>query len=92
MARARLIRLLRTELDLKPNDPNLAGEAGELFLQQGEDQKGLFWLHRALALDPRHAASHRALLAYYEHTNDPAKAAEHRRKLEDRESKIENRE
>jgi tetratricopeptide (TPR) repeat protein len=76
--RERLNHLLRAELERKPNDPDLAREAGELFLQQGEDQKGLFWLHRALALDPRHAASHRALLAYYERTNNPAKAAEHR--------------
>jgi tetratricopeptide (TPR) repeat protein len=79
--RDRLTRLLRTELNSKPNDPNLAQETGELLLQQGEDQKGLFWLHRALALDPRHAASHRALLAYYERTDNPAKVAEHRAAL-----------
>jgi tetratricopeptide (TPR) repeat protein len=79
--RDRLTRLLRVELDRKPDDPDLAEETGELFLQQGEEQKGLFWLHRALALDPRHAASHRALLAYYERTNNPARAAEYREKL-----------
>jgi tetratricopeptide (TPR) repeat protein len=79
--RDKLTRLLRTELERKPNDPDLAAEIGELLLQQGEDQKGLFWLHRALALDPRHVASHRALLAYYERTNNPAKAAEHRQQL-----------
>jgi tetratricopeptide (TPR) repeat protein len=78
----RLTRLLRTELDARPQDPDLAAEAGELLLQTGEDQRGLFWLHRALALDPRHAASHRALLAYYERTQNPAKAEEHRRKLD----------
>jgi tetratricopeptide (TPR) repeat protein len=80
--RDRLTRLLRTELAQKPNDPDLAQEAGELFLKLGEEQHGLFWLHRALAVDPRHAPSHRALLAYYERTNNPAKAAEHRQKLE----------
>ncbi len=80
-AAGRLIRLLRVELDRKPNDPDLAAEAGELLLQAGEDEKGLFWLYRALRLDPRHVASHRALLAYYERTNNPAKAAEHREKL-----------
>jgi tetratricopeptide (TPR) repeat protein len=77
----RLTRLLRTELDAHPNDPDLAEEAGELFLQMGEDQPGLFWLQRALALDPRHVASHRALIAYYERTNNPAKAEEHRQRL-----------
>jgi tetratricopeptide (TPR) repeat protein len=81
-ARDRLIRLLRMELERKPNDPDLAAEAGELFLGQGEDQKGLFWLHRALAFDPRHAASHRALAAYYERTGHPDRAAEHRRQLD----------
>ena len=79
--RGRLTRLLRTELDRKPNDPHLACEAGELLLQVGEEQRGLFWLHRALALDPQHAPSHRALLAYYERTNQPARAAEQRRQL-----------
>jgi tetratricopeptide (TPR) repeat protein len=79
--RERLIRLLRTDLDLKPNDADLAEEAGELFLQQGEDEKGLLWLHRALKLNPRHVAGHRALAAYYERTNAPAKAAEYRNKL-----------
>ncbi len=79
--RDRLSRLLRTELDAHPNDPDLAAEVGELFLQQGEDQRGLFWLNRALAIDPRQAASRRALLAYYERTNDPAKADEQRRML-----------
>lgn len=79
--RERLTRLLRTELAARPNDPDLAEEAGELLLHQGEDERGLFWLHRALALNPRHAAAHRALIAYYERTRNPAKAEEHRQQL-----------
>jgi tetratricopeptide (TPR) repeat protein len=79
--RDRLTRLLRTELSARPNDPDLAAEAGKLLLQLGEDERGLFWLHRALALDPRHAASHRALLAYYERTRNATKATEHRQQL-----------
>jgi tetratricopeptide (TPR) repeat protein len=78
----RLVRLLRVELDRSPNDPDLAAEAGELLLQAGEDEKGLFWLHRALKVSSyRNVASHRALAAYYDRTNNPAKAAEHREKL-----------
>jgi tetratricopeptide (TPR) repeat protein len=77
----RLARLIRVELDSKPKDANLAAEAGTLLLEVGEDQKGLFWLHRALALDPRHAASHRALAAYYERINNPGQATEHRQQL-----------
>jgi tetratricopeptide (TPR) repeat protein len=80
-AQARLTGLLRTELDRQPNNADLAAEAGALLLQAGEDQRGLYWLHRALLLNPHHAASHRALLAYYERTNNPAKAEEHRQML-----------
>jgi tetratricopeptide (TPR) repeat protein len=80
-ARDRLSRLLRTELSLHPNDPNLAAEAGDLFLQMGEDQRGLFWLHRALAMDPRNAAGHQALMGYYERIGDSAQADEHRRQI-----------
>ncbi len=79
--RDRLTRLLRTELDRKPKDADLAAEAGTLLLEQGEAQRGLFWLRRALAIDPRNAASHRALVAYYERNNNPTKAEEHRRLL-----------
>jgi len=81
-SRDRLTRLLRTELDSKPNDPDLAEEAGKLFLAQGKDQLGVYWLERALALDPRRPACHRALITYYERTNNPAKAAEHRQQLD----------
>jgi tetratricopeptide (TPR) repeat protein len=80
-ARDRLTQLLRTELPRSPNDANLAREAGELLLQQGEDRRGVFWLERALALDPRHAASHRALIGYYERTGNKARAEEHRQRL-----------
>jgi hypothetical protein len=73
--------LLRTELDRKPNDPELAKEAGELFLQLGEDERGLFWLRRALAFKPQHVPSLQALIAYYERTNNPDMAAEYRQKL-----------
>jgi tetratricopeptide (TPR) repeat protein len=78
----RLIRLLRNELPAHPNDANRACEAGELLLQLGEAKQGLFWLYRALAINPRHAPSRRALLAYYEQTHQPDKADEQRRQLE----------
>jgi tetratricopeptide (TPR) repeat protein len=78
---SRLRRLLRTELAANPNAPGLAREAGELFLRIGEDQRGLFWLNRALRLEPGHAATLRALIAYYERTNDQDKVAQYRRQL-----------
>jgi tetratricopeptide (TPR) repeat protein len=77
----RLTSLLRKDLGAHPNDVKLAHEAGELFLQLGEEQRGLFWLYRALAINPRHLPSHRALLAFYERTNNAAKADEERRQL-----------
>lgn len=79
--RDKLVRLLRTELDRDPTNPDLLCEAGVLFLKQGEDQRGLFWLRRALALNPRHAATLRALAEYYERAHNPEKAAEYRQQL-----------
>ena len=79
--RDRLVHLLRTELPRRPNDAGLAREVGELFLRQGEDQRGVFWLRRALELKPQDAATLRALLAYYERTNNPEQAAQFRQKL-----------
>jgi tetratricopeptide (TPR) repeat protein len=77
----RLTSLLRKDLGAHPNDVELAREAGELFLQLGEEQRGLLWLYRALAINPRHVPSRRALLAYYERTSNAAKADEERRQL-----------
>jgi hypothetical protein len=77
----RLTLLLRKDLAAHPNDVELAREAGELLLDLGEEKRGLFWLYRALALNPRHVPSRRALLAYYERTNQPDRAAEQRRQL-----------
>lgn len=77
----RLTRLVRTELTAHPNDADLACETGELLLHLGEEQRGLFWLHRALAINGRHVPSRRALLAYYERTNNTVKADEQRQQL-----------
>jgi tetratricopeptide (TPR) repeat protein len=76
----RLNHLLRKELAARPNDTELASKAGELFLQM-DDERGLVWLHRVLASNPRHVPSRRALLAYYERTHDDARAEEQRKEL-----------
>lgn len=76
---ARLARLLRGELNERPRDADLAAEAGELLLRQGEDQRGLYWLDRALKINPGHPKSHQALAEYYQRTGNPALAQEHRR-------------
>jgi tetratricopeptide (TPR) repeat protein len=77
----RLMDLLRKDLAVHPNDANLAREAGELFLQLDEEQRGLYWLSRALSLNPNHVPSRRALLAYYERTHKTAEADEQRHQL-----------
>ncbi len=79
----RLTRLLRTELDQRPNDPDLARETGELLLARGERERGLYWLQRALAINPRHVATLKALVAWYERTNDTRRAEEYRQRLAD---------
>jgi tetratricopeptide (TPR) repeat protein len=77
----RLTRLFRVELAAHPDDVDLACEAGRLLLEIGEQERGLFWLYRALSVNPNHVPSREALLAYYERTNQPDKAAEQRRLL-----------
>jgi tetratricopeptide (TPR) repeat protein len=77
----RLTRLLRTELGKYPNDPDLARETGELLLVRGEGERGLYWLHRALALNPHHVPTLKALVAWYERTKDTTRAAEYRQRL-----------
>jgi tetratricopeptide (TPR) repeat protein len=77
----RLVRLMRTELAGNPRDPKLAAETGELLLHVGEDNRGLFWLDRALALDPHNIPSLRALIAHYERSANTAKADEYRKRL-----------
>jgi tetratricopeptide (TPR) repeat protein len=83
----RLTRLIRRELVAHPNDADLACETGELLMQQGEEKRGLFWLQRAAALDPRHLPTHRALLAYYERTHNTEQAEEERHQVEALEAK-----
>jgi tetratricopeptide (TPR) repeat protein len=79
--RETLTHLLRYEVGAQPNNPDLAAQTGILMLELGEEQKGFFWLGRALAINPRHARSRQALIAYYERTSQPEKAAEQRQFL-----------
>jgi predicted Zn-dependent protease len=77
----RLTQLLRSELGRQPNNPDLAREAGELLLKKGEEQRGLYWLHKALDLNPRHVPTLRILVAFYDRKKDTEKAAECRQRL-----------
>jgi tetratricopeptide (TPR) repeat protein len=75
----RLGLILTEEMSKSPNDPNLHWELGVLCLRNGQVKQGLGWLSRALELDPRHKASHRALADYFTKAGDSARAAHHLR-------------
>jgi tetratricopeptide (TPR) repeat protein len=56
-----------------PHSPEPRYQAGVILLRNGKDGEGLRWLASALAVDPRHAASRRALAEYF---SEPAHARE----------------
>ena len=71
-------RWRRSESDLKrvgelaraingtPHDPDPRREMGEMFLRNAKTVEGLRWLGSALAIDPKHAATHQVLALHYE--------------------------
>jgi tetratricopeptide (TPR) repeat protein len=76
----RVAVLLHDDAEHPSTDPDALCEVGTLFLRSNP-RVALYWLHRALALDPGHQATHKALAEYYEGKGDTEKAASHRRRL-----------
>jgi predicted Zn-dependent protease len=76
---ARIQKIATQQLQQRPNDPALLYEVGVISLRAGAVRDGLRWLHRALEIDPRHAAAHEALAGYYERTGNSTLADRHRR-------------
>jgi len=74
-------KLLQSEAQKPTRDANPAFEIGSLLLQIGQQQQGLHWLNEALARNPDHQPTHKALADYYEKTGDAEQAASHRRRL-----------
>jgi tetratricopeptide (TPR) repeat protein len=72
------LRELLLQIARKPHDPELRYQAGVILLRNGKDQEGVRWLASALVEDPRQAATHRALVDYYERIGDAKQAAQHR--------------
>lgn len=72
------LRAIRRRLQHWPADADLRCEAGLLLFQQGLYEEGAHWLDTALACDPRHRPSHRALAEFYAETGDQSRAAHHR--------------
>ena len=78
----RLGEIITEDMNLRPNDPELLHELGELMLRNGQEQQGLQWLERALVVSPNHRKTHRTLAEFYERTNQTERAAWHRGKLQ----------
>ncbi|HEY8503617.1 MAG TPA: tetratricopeptide repeat protein, partial [Gemmataceae bacterium] len=68
-------KLLQEAADSPTAGADEYAEIGEGLLVIGREKLGLYWLDRALGLDPGHQAAHRALAAYYERQGDAAMAA-----------------
>jgi Tfp pilus assembly protein PilF len=72
--------ILQQEAQHPSTDPDALSGLGALFLRTNA-HAGMYWLRRALALDPAHQPTHKALAEYYESKGDQEKAAYHRRQL-----------
>jgi tetratricopeptide (TPR) repeat protein len=69
---SRLKSLVVFELQKRPNDPDLLHEIGVLFLEGGlpaQEERGIYWLQRALEIAPRHAPTLKTLIALFESKN-----------------------
>ncbi len=55
----RLREIATGALALRPRDPALHAEIGEILLRLGHLEQGQRWLESALQIDPRHAGAHR---------------------------------
>lgn len=60
----RLGSIQSEEMDQRPNDPALLCELGTLYLRNGEEKQGVYWLQRALEQAPDYSPA-RAALAHY---------------------------
>jgi len=78
----RISELMKGQLERDPHNADGPSELGTLFLRVGHVQLGVHWLYTALERDPNHKPTHEALIAYFDKTNQPEKAKEHRVWLE----------
>lgn len=68
-----------------PGDAAKRAEAGVIFLEEGFEREGLQWLSSALAVDPDHAPTHRALADFHAARGDAEAEARHRSRAGDAE-------
>jgi Tfp pilus assembly protein PilF len=74
----RLLANLTAKILGEPRNPDLRCGAGEVLLRNGQEEDGLRWMNSALAIQPDHAATHRALAGYYEKKGNAPLAERHR--------------
>jgi len=77
----RVSKILQSDAEHPSRDPDALYEVGSVFLNGGNARVGLWWLNRALQLNPNHQATRKTLAEYYESKGDKDLAAQHRRYL-----------
>jgi tetratricopeptide (TPR) repeat protein len=75
----RIHAIVTVQMQQRPDDADLCQEVGVISLRAGAVLQGLRWLHKALAIDPNHAATHRTLADWYQRTGNSALASRHLR-------------
>jgi tetratricopeptide (TPR) repeat protein len=73
------LTVLTRRLRQTPDDADLRCQVAQLFLQLGQEEEGVRWLHMTLQSRPRHAPSHLALANYYDKIGQTSLGAQHRR-------------
>lgn len=78
----RIQEIATFKMQKDPHDANLHYEAGSISMRAGQSREALRWFHSALREDPQHAATHRALAAYYQSIGQFGRAGRHRQMAE----------
>jgi tetratricopeptide (TPR) repeat protein len=77
----RIGEILRYDLAKDLRNPDLFCELGRIFMRHSQPDRGLYWFHHALTLNPKHRSTHRALAAFFEHIGKKEFAAMYRAKM-----------
>jgi tetratricopeptide (TPR) repeat protein len=62
------------KIGASPDDPDLRYQGAIILIRLGEVKEGIEWLKRALALNPNHEPSRKALAAYFREVGEPSAA------------------
>jgi tetratricopeptide (TPR) repeat protein len=62
----RLVELSHHQLERDPHNPEILSEVGQLYLDLGDEEKGLQWLRRAIQAQEAHKPSYEIVIRYFE--------------------------